>query len=84
MSTANNVVSLNAIKKANRQELIDDIGARAFLFLRDQAQNQGLSIKEVIVEHMLGMAMVVSTVEGEVEAQRVLSDIRSAIGAANE
>lgn len=83
MSSANNVIHLAAIKKANRQELIDDIGARAFLFLRDEAEAHKLPIKEVIAEHILGMAMVISSVEGEPEAQRILDKISLALSPAN-
>lgn len=75
MPSANNVVSLDGFKRSTQQELIDDIGARAFLFIRDAAAEQGLSIRDVIVEHMLGMAMVVDAVEGREEAQNVLQAI---------
>ena len=75
MPSANNVVSLDGFKRSTQQELIDDIGARAFLFIRDAAAEQGLSIRDVIVEHMLGMAMVVDAVEGREEAQHVLQAI---------
>ena len=84
MSTGNNVVKLNVTRQANRQELIDDIGARAFLFLRDLAQEHHIPIKEVIIEHLLGMALVVSSVEGCDEAQRILGQISQAISSAND
>ena len=75
MPSADNIVSIKQFKRSNQQELIDDIGARAFLFIRDTAAEQGLPIRDVIVEHMLGMAMVIDTVEGREEAQRILQAI---------
>ena len=54
MHTTGNIVNLNDFKRESTQELIDDIGARAFLFLRDAADELGLPIKDVIVEHMMG------------------------------
>mgnify|MGYP000704685454 CR=1 FL=1 len=75
MPSANNVVSLDGFKRSTQQELIDDIGARAFLFIRDAATEQGLPIRDVIVEHMLGMAMVIDAVEGRKEAKDILQSI---------
>ena len=75
MQTTGNVVDLDQFKRQSTQELIDDIGARAFLFLRDAADELDLPIKDVIVEHMLGLALVMTAVEGKEEAQRVLNQI---------
>ena len=75
MPSANNVVSLDGFKRSTQQELIDDIGARAFLFIRDAAAEQELPIRDVIVEHILGMAMVIDSVEGRQQAQLILQTI---------
>lgn len=75
MPPANNVVDIQSFKRGDQQEIVDDIGARAFLFLRDQAEEMGVPIKDVIVEHMMGLALVMGAVEGKEEAQQVLSKI---------
>ena len=75
MDITGNVVDLTEFKRQTTQELIDDIGARAFLFLRDAADELDLPMKEVIVEHMLGLTLVMSAVEGRGEAQKVLEQI---------
>lgn len=75
MPTANNVIKLNDFRRDNQQEIIDDIGARAFLFLRDAAEEQDIPIKSVMVEHMVGLMMVMGAVEGKEEARRVLKEI---------
>lgn len=75
MQPTNKVVSLTDFKRQSTQELIDDIGARAFLFLRNAADELGLPIKDVIVEHMLGLSLVMAAVEGKQEAGKVLDDI---------
>ncbi len=72
---ADNIVQLNRFKRDSQQEIIDDIGARAFLFIRDEAEAMGVPIKDVIVEHMLGLALVMSSVEGEEEARQVLKRV---------
>ena len=75
MPSSSNIVQLNQVKRDSQQEIVDDIGARAFLFLRDAAEEMGVPIKEVIVEHMLGLALVMSSVEGQDTAQAVLKNI---------
>lgn len=75
MQPTNKVVSLTDFKRQSTQELIDDIGARAFLFLRDAADEMGLPMKDVIVEHMLGLTLVMAAVEGKQEAHKVLEQI---------
>lgn len=75
MSSKNKVVNLNDFKRESTQEIIDDIGARAFLFLRDASEEMGVPMKQVIVEHMLGLALVMSAVEGKEETLRVLKKI---------
>jgi len=75
MQSTDNVVQLKSFKRESNQEIIDDIGARAFLFLRDAAEEMGVPIKDVIVEHMMGLSLVMSAVEGETEARSVLNNI---------
>ena len=75
MQSSDKVVSLDNFKRQSEQELIDDIGARAFLFLRDAADEMGVSIKEVIVEHIMGLSLVMAAVEGKEEAHAVLEKI---------
>lgn len=75
MQPTNNVVELSSFKRESNQEIIDDIGARAFLFLRDAADEMSVSIKDVIVEHMLGLSLVMTAVEGKEETKRVLDHI---------
>lgn len=75
MQPTNKVVSLTDFKRQSTQELIDDVGARAFLFLRDAADELGLPMKDVIVEHMLGLSLVMAAVEGKQETQKVLEQI---------
>lgn len=75
MQPTNKVVQLSEFKREANQEIIDDIGARAFLFLRDAAEEMDVPIKQVIVEHMLGLSLVMAAVEGKEETQRVLNKI---------
>lgn len=75
MPTTDNVVRIDAFKRNSTQEIIDDIGAQAFLFLRDAAEEMNVPIKDVIVEHMMGLALVMGAVEGENEAKSVLKNI---------
>ena len=75
MPSADNVIKLNDFRRDNQQEIIDDIGARAFLFLRDAAEEQNIPIKSVMIEHMVGLMMVMGAVEGKDEARRVLTQI---------
>ncbi len=75
MHSADNIIDINDFKRDSQQELIDDIGARAFLFLRDAAEEQDIPIKSVMIEHMVGLIMVMGAVEGKDEARRVLTQI---------
>ena len=70
-----NVVSIDRAKSPSQQELIDDVGAQAFVFLRDSALELDLPIKDVIVEHMAGLAMVMRSVEGLQETRKVMDYI---------
>lgn len=62
-------------QQQSEQERVDDIGARTFLFLRNAAEEEQLEMKTVIAEHMLGLAMVVSAVEGKEQAKALLKRI---------
>jgi hypothetical protein len=75
MSSANNVISLAEYRKPGMQEVIDDISARAFLYLRDCAAEEEAPMYAVIAEHMLGMALVVQAVEGAAAAKDLLAAI---------
>ncbi|HEY3700496.1 MAG TPA: hypothetical protein VGK97_14265 [Spongiibacteraceae bacterium] len=75
MSSASNVINLAEYRETNSRELIDDISARAFLFLRDEAEAEDLQMHEVIAEHMYGMALVVQAVEGKTAAKNLLAAI---------
>ncbi|MGK0499378.1 MAG: hypothetical protein ACJAYG_001015 [Oceanicoccus sp.] len=55
--------------------MIDHISARALLFLRDASDEMNLPIKNVIVEHIGGLALVMGAAEGEVETRSVLDTI---------
>lgn len=86
MSTACTVTDLAAYRSRtadahSEQELIDDISARAFLYLRDEAETHGLDVSNLIAEHMLGMALVVEAVEGADSAQALLTAIRERLEA---
>ncbi len=80
MSSADNVISLAEFRKASARELIDDISARAFLFLRDEAAAMNVSMHAVIAEHMLGMALVVEAVEGTEAAKGLLTVVADKLG----
>lgn len=67
------VVNLNDYRTAARRELVDEISARTFLFLRDEAEANDVSMQTVIAEHMLGLALVVEAVEGADYARRLLA-----------
>jgi hypothetical protein len=72
MATNGNVVYLDRVRAESQQELIDDISARAFLFLRDEALAVGVPMQSVIAEHLLGVALVVRAVEGAESARKLL------------
>jgi len=75
MCSADNVTHIKGYANADRQKIIDDIGARAFLFLRDSAEEMGIPIKDLVAEHMLGMALVMSSVEGSDQTKELLQHI---------
>ncbi|MDB6061443.1 MAG: hypothetical protein JWM78_1546 [Verrucomicrobiaceae bacterium] len=75
MSSAGNVINLAEYRALNTREVIDDISARAFLFLRDEAEAEDVPMYAVIAEHMLGMALVVQAVEGSNAAHDLLKSV---------
>jgi hypothetical protein len=75
MSSASNIINIADYRETNIRELIDDISARAFLFLRDEAEAEGVPMSAVVAEHMYGMALVMQAVEGKAAAQNLLAAI---------
>lgn len=84
MPSSSNIVEINDFRSADvqqsKQEMIDDIGAKAFVFMRDEAEAMNLPVREVLTEHMLGLAMVIESVEGSEEARIILADIARKLG----
>lgn len=79
MQKNGNVVSLKKFQTATQQAALDDISAQAFMFLREQAQENKLPMREVLMEHLLGIALVIKAVEGQEESARVLTSIAQQI-----
>jgi hypothetical protein len=75
MSSASNIINLAEYRETNIRELIDDISARAFMFLRDQAEAEDVPMSAVVAEHMLGMALVMQAVEGKTATKNLLATI---------
>jgi len=75
MSSASNVINLSDYRDVTQRELIDDISARAFIYLRDEAEAESVPMYDVIAEHMLGMALVVQAVEGSNAARDLLKAV---------
>ena len=79
MPSNSNVVEIDTFRRnldhSTEQEVIDDIGGRAFIFMRDEADAAGVPVRDVIAEHMLGLIMVVESVEGTSAARRLLSEL---------
>jgi hypothetical protein len=80
MQNLNNVVDFGDFKQNNQQALLDDIGARAYLFLREEAEQHGLDLRQVMAEHILGLALVMEAIDGEEATKSVLTEITSKIG----
>ena len=74
-----NVVTLAEYRQDTEQMMIDDISAQAFLFLQEQAQEHKLSMRKLLMEHLLGLACVVKAVEGPEEARSLLLKISDEI-----
>ncbi len=81
MQKNGNIVSLKNFQSASRQAVLDDISAQAFMFLREQAQENKLPMRDVLLEHLLGIALVIRAVEGQDESARVLREIAQQINA---
>lgn len=73
MAITEKVVDLTRQRGMSREEMIDDICAKGFMFIRDSAAVQGVPLKALMAEHILGMMLMVRAVEGEEEAQALLS-----------
>ncbi len=79
MQKNGNIVSLKNFQTASRQAALDDISAQAFMFLREQAHENKLPMRDVLLEHLLGIALVIKAVEGQDESARVLREIAQQI-----
>jgi hypothetical protein len=75
MASGGNVINLAEYRNTDTREIIDDISARAFLYLRDEAEAEDVPMYAVIAEHMLGMALVVQAVEGSNAARDLLNSV---------
>jgi hypothetical protein len=75
MSSASNIIDLAAYRNQDTRQLIDDISARAFLFLRDEAEAEQVPMHAVIAEHMLGMALVMQAVQGSDAVKKLLAAV---------
>lgn len=75
MSSSGNVINLADYRDLSTREVIDDISARAFLYLRDEAEAAEVPMYAVIAEHMLGIALVVQAVEGSGAARDLLKSV---------
>jgi len=85
MGTASNVTHIDEYRRRDSeavilQDLVDDISARTFLFLRDEAAAAGVPIPSVIAEHLLGIALVVESVEGTESAKALLAAVNERLG----
>ncbi|MBO6753443.1 MAG: hypothetical protein JJ903_10245 [Spongiibacter sp.] len=67
------VVTLSDYRENAQQMQIDDISAQAFLFLQEQAQENNVPMRKLVMDHLLGIACVVKAVEGLDEAQNWLA-----------
>lgn len=67
------VVTLSEYRENTQQMQIDDISAQAFLFLQEQASENNVPMRKLLMEHLLGIACVVKAVEGNDEAQNWLA-----------
>ena len=74
MANASNVIDFTSFKNDERQQLIDDICANAFMLLRESAEEYDLPIKSVLLEHLMGIGAVIKAVEGKEEVQRVFRE----------
>jgi len=79
MSSASNVIDLADYRQTNMRELIDDISARAFLFMRDEAEAEEVPMSALVAEHMYGMALVMQAVEGKDAVKNLLNTILAKI-----
>lgn len=82
MPTPDNVIKLDSFRADSQQAVVDDISARAFIYLREAAEAAGISIKTMLSEHLLGITLVVEAVEGTTAAQQLLAAVGSRLGQA--
>ena len=79
---SDNVIELERFRDQSQQAVVDDISARAFIYMREAAEAAGISIKTVLAEHLLGISLVVEAVEGTSAAQQMLAAVDSQLGQA--
>ncbi len=79
MPTPSNVVQLHEFRQVSRQEIIDDISSEAFMLLREAARSHGLPTKQVLIEHMRDIAVIISSVDGPETLAEVLDSIKRQI-----
>ncbi len=75
MPKPSNVVQLHEFRQVSRQEIIDDISSEAFMLLREAARCHGLPIKQVLLEHMHDIAVVIKSVGGAQTLAETLDSI---------
>ncbi len=75
MPTPSNVVQLHEFRQVSRQEIIDDISSEAFMLLREAARSHDLPIKQVLIEHVRDIAVVINSVDGPETLTEVLDSI---------
>jgi len=74
------IVALHRHRTQALQAIIDDIGARAFVYLREAAEAAGVPVQAVLAEHMLGLALVMESVEGTPATRQLLGRIDDRLG----
>lgn len=75
MPTPSDVVQLHEFRQVSRQEIIDDISSEAFMLLREAGRSHGLPTKQVLIEHMRDIAVVINSVDGPETLAEVLDSI---------
>lgn len=75
-----NVFELNSYRTDSQQAVVDDISARAFIYLREAAEAAGVSMRTVLAEHLLGISLVVEAVEGTTAARQLLAAVDDKLG----
>ena len=84
MQQTDNVIDMasyrNQPQPQDHQQLVDEIGARAYSVLHEEALKHGLNLSEVIAEQLLGLSLVMEEVEGADTVKETLSIIANKVG----